>query len=104
MEQHGVRINEEALNETGNQFRTRMEELEHQIYELAGEEFLLTSPRQVGAVLFEKLKISDKAKKTKTGQYSTSEITVMLEVKSSDQVEDVIKKLKTLPEVIDVHR
>lgn len=73
MERNGVTLDTEAIEETGNLFRTRMETLEKEIYDLAGEEFLLTSPRQVGVILFEKLKISDKVKKTKTGQYSTSE-------------------------------
>ena len=73
MERNGVVLDTKALEETGRLFRDRMETLEREIYELAGEEFLLTSPRQVGVVLFEKLKISDKVKKTKTGQYSTSE-------------------------------
>ena len=102
MEQHGVRINEEALNETGNQFRTRMEELEHQIYELAGEEFLLTSPRQVGAVLFEKLKISDKAKKTKTGQYSTSE-EVLEGLRSKHPIVDLILRHRALKKLLSTY-
>lgn len=73
MERNGVVLDTAALEETGQLFRSRMEALEREIYDLAGEEFLLTSPRQVGVILFEKLKISDKVKKTKTGQYSTSE-------------------------------
>lgn len=73
MERNGVVLDTAAIEETGRLFRSRMEALEKEIYTLAGEEFLLTSPRQVGVVLFEKLKISDKVKKTKTGQYSTSE-------------------------------
>lgn len=73
IEQNGVRLDTEALEETGRQFRDRLHELEMDIYRLAGREFTITSPKQVGEVLFEDLKISDKAKKTKTGQYSTSE-------------------------------
>lgn len=73
MERNGVTLDTTAIEETGHLFRERMETLEKEIYDLAGEEFLLTSPRQVGVILFEKLKISDKVKKTKTGQYSTSE-------------------------------
>ena len=73
IERNGVVLDTNAIEETGTLFRERMEQLEREIYELAGEEFLLTSPRQVGVILFEKLKISDKVKKTKTGQYSTSE-------------------------------
>ncbi len=73
MEMAGVRLDLQALEETERQFRERMAALETDIYDLAGHSFTLTSPRQVGEVLFDELKISDKAKKTKTGQYSTSE-------------------------------
>ena len=73
MERNGVTLDTEALNETGNQFRQRMERLETEIYELAGHAFLLTSPRQVGEVLFDELKLNEKAKKTKSGQYQTGE-------------------------------
>lgn len=73
MERNGVRLDTEALAETGNQFNQRLEELEREIYELAGHPFLLTSPRQVGEVLFDELKLNEKAKKTKSGQYSTGE-------------------------------
>ena len=102
MEQHGVRINEEALNETGNQFRTRMEELEQQIYELAGEEFLLTSPRQVGTILFEKLHVSDKAKKTKTGQYSTSE-EVLEGLRTKHPIIDLILRHRALKKLLSTY-
>lgn len=73
MEQNGVRLDTEALRQTGDDFRARLHTLEEEVYTLAGHEFTLTSPKQVGTVLFEELKISDKARKTKTGQYSTSE-------------------------------
>ena len=71
MERNGVVLDTKALAETGNHFRQRMEQLEREVYELAGHPFLLTSPRQVGEVLFEELKLNEKAKKTKSGQYST---------------------------------
>ena len=73
MEMTGVRIDTEALRETSEAFTARMEELERRIYELAGETFNIASPKQVGEVLFGKLKIIDKPKKTKTGQFVTSE-------------------------------
>ena len=73
MEQNGVRLDTEALRQTGDDFRARLHTLEEEVYTLAGHEFTITSPKQVGTVLFEELKISDKARKTKTGQYSTSE-------------------------------
>lgn len=73
MERNGVRLDTQALAETGQHFRQRMQQLESEIYELAGHPFLLTSPRQVGEVLFDELKLNDKAKKTKSGQYQTGE-------------------------------
>ena len=73
MERNGVRIDTAALKETGNAFCTEMEQLEKEIFEMAGHEFLLTSPRQVGEVLFGEMGLNEKARKTKSGQYSTSE-------------------------------
>lgn len=73
IEQNGVRLDTEALQQTGDDFRARLQTLEEEVYALAGHEFTITSPKQVGTVLFEELKVSEKARKTKTGQYSTSE-------------------------------
>lgn len=73
MERNGVCLDTAALEETGRNFTERMQQLETEIYDLAGHEFTITSPKQVGAVLFDELQISAKVKKTKTGQYSTSE-------------------------------
>ena len=73
MERNGVCLDTAALEETGRNFTERMQQLETEIYELAGHEFTITSPKQVGTVLFDELQISAKVKKTKTGQYSTSE-------------------------------
>ncbi len=73
MERHGVRLDTAALAETGSLFSERMAALENEIFELAGHPFSITSPRQVGEVLFDELKLSAKAKKTSKGQYSTSE-------------------------------
>lgn len=73
MERNGVVLDTEALAETGRHFTERMEQLEKDIFDLAGHPFLLTSPRQVGEVLFDELKLNEKAKKTKSGQYSTGE-------------------------------
>lgn len=73
MERNGVRLDTKALDEVRVTFNRRMQELEREIYELAGESFNIASPRQVGEILFGKLQIVEKAKKTKTGQYQTSE-------------------------------
>lgn len=73
LESNGVRIDTEALKQTSEHFTVRLQEIEKEIYELAEETFNIASPKQVGEILFDKLKITDKAKKTKTGQYVTSE-------------------------------
>ena len=73
MERNGVCIDTEALKETSTLYTKEMNRLEEEIHALAGEPFNIASPKQVGEVLFEKLKISEKPKKTKTGQYVTSE-------------------------------
>jgi DNA polymerase-1 len=73
MERNGARIDTAALKETSTLFGKRLADIEEEIYNLAGEPFNIASPRQVGDILFGKLKIVDKPKKTKTGQYVTSE-------------------------------
>lgn len=73
MERNGVRIDTEALKETSRHFTARMHQIEEEVHQLAGMEFNIASPKQVGEVLFDRLKIVEKAKKTKTGQYVTSE-------------------------------
>ena len=73
MEMNGVRIDTESLKDTSGVLTSRMKEIESRIYELAGTEFNIASPKQVGEVLFDRLKIVEKAKKTKTGQYVTNE-------------------------------
>lgn len=73
IEMTGVRIDTASLKETSAILTKRMLEIEERIYELAGEHFNIASPKQVGDILFGKMKIIEKPKKTKTGQYVTSE-------------------------------
>ena len=73
METTGVRLDTEALAETSKVLTERMKQIERNIYELAGHEFNIASPKQVGEVLFGEMKIVEKPKKTKTGQYVTYE-------------------------------
>ncbi len=73
MEYNGIRLDEEALKETSEKFTARLKAIEDEIHEIAQENFNVGSPKQVGEILFDKLKIDSKAKKTKTGQYVTSE-------------------------------
>ena len=90
MELNGVCLDTESLTETRRVFTERMQAYERHAYELAGEEFNISSPKQVGDILFEKMKIIDKAKKTKTGQYVTSE-EVLLQLKDrAPIVEDIL--------------
>lgn len=73
MERNGVRLDTDSLKETSQILTARMNDIEQEIYQLAGEEFNIASPRQVGDILFGKMKIVEKPKKTKTGQFVTSE-------------------------------
>lgn len=73
MEMEGVCLDTESLAETNKLFNARLAEIESKIYEQAGQQFNIQSPRQVGDILFGKLRLVEKPKKTKTGQYVTSE-------------------------------
>ena len=73
MEMNGVRIDTDSLRQTSASFTGRMTEIEHEVYAMAGMQFNISSPKQVGEVLFDRMHISDNVKKTKSGQYSTSE-------------------------------
>lgn len=73
MERNGVCIDSAALKETSLLYTEKMQQLEQEIHRLAGEAFNIASPKQVGEILFDKLKIIEKPKKTKKGQYVTSE-------------------------------
>ncbi len=91
MEIGGVRIDTESLKETSKVLTNRMIEIEKRIYELAGEEFNIASPKQVGDILFSKLKITDKPKKTKTGQFVTSEEVLQQLKGKSEIVADILE-------------
>ncbi len=73
METEGVKLDVGALKEYSLQLKQEIDVVEKEIYELAGEKFNVASPKQLGVILFEKLKIIEKPKKTKTNQYSTGE-------------------------------
>ena len=73
MEENGVMLDKEALRQFAVELEAALLELRDSIYELSGEEFNISSPKQLGEILFDKLKISSDAKKTKTKQYSTGE-------------------------------
>ena len=90
MELNGVCLDTEALKDTSEIFTTRMKQLEQTIYEEAGETFNISSPKQVGEILFGKMNILEKPKKTKTGQYVTSEEVLQSLKGKSPIVEDIL--------------
>lgn len=90
MEMNGVRIDTDSLSETSQILTARMKELEQRIYSLAGEEFNIASPKQVGDILFGKMKIMEKPKKTKTGQYVTNEEVLQSLKGKSEIVGDIL--------------
>jgi DNA polymerase-1 len=102
MEMTGVKIDTDALAETSKQLTNRMMEIESHIYELAGGEFNISSPKQVGEILFEKLKIVEKAKKTKTGQYVTSE-EVLQQLKNKHEIVEEILEYRGLKKLIGTY-
>ena len=89
MEMNGVRLDTKALAETSRTLTDRMKQIEQNIYKLAGHEFNIASPKQVGEVLFGEMKIVDKPKKTKTGQFVTSE-EVLQQLRSKAPIVDDI--------------
>ncbi len=112
MEMNGVRIDVEALQQSSVILTQEMKRIEQEIFNLAGTEFNISSPKQVGEILFDRLKIDEKMKKTKTGQYSTSE-EVMEKLRSKHPIVGKIleyrgvKKLlstyiDTLPELVNL--
>ena len=102
MEMNGVCLDTASLAETSKQFTARMNEIEQRIYELAGEQFNIASPKQVGEILFDKLKIVDKAKKTKTGQYVTSE-EVLQQLKNKHEIVADILEHRGLKKLIGTY-
>ena len=102
MEMNGVCLDTESLAETSKQFTARMNEIEQRIYELAGQQFNIASPKQVGEILFDKLKIVEKAKKTKTGQYVTSE-EVLQQLKNKHEIVADILEHRGLKKLIGTY-
>ena len=95
MELEGIRIDIDALNDFSKELESRILELNEGVQTIAGIPFNLASPKQLGQVLFEHLKLVDKAKKTKTGQYSTSEET-LLKLKGKHEIIDDILEFRQL--------
>ncbi len=90
IERNGARIDENSLAETSRTFTERMNSIEKDIREVAGQEINISSPKQIGELLFDTLKLDSKAKKTKTGQYVTDEATLMALKSKHPVVEQIL--------------
>lgn len=102
MENNGVRIDTEALNQSSEILTREMTGLEKEIHLQAGIEFNVSSPAQVGEILFDKLHLDPKAKKTKTGQYSTSE-DVLEKIRSRHVIVDMILDYRGLKKLLSTY-
>jgi len=102
MELTGVRLDAESLKETSKVLTTRLVETEERIYALAGSPFNISSPRQVGEVLFGRLKLLEKPKKTKTGQYVTNE-EVLQSLKHKHEIVDKILEYRGLKKLLSTY-
>ena len=102
MEMNGVRLDTKALAETSRTLTDRMKQIEQNIYNLAGHEFNIASPKQVGEVLFGEMKIVDKPKKTKTGQFVTSE-EVLQQLRSKAPIVDDILAHRGLKKLLGTY-
>src|SRR5690606_998469 len=91
MEREGIRLDRDSLSELSKGLDTDIKSLEAKIYEQAGEEFNIASPKQLGDILFDKLKLVDKPKKTKTGQYSTAEDVLSYLAKDHEIIQNVLE-------------
>ena len=102
MELNGVCLDTDSLKETEHIFKERMARYEHHAYELAGETFNISSPKQVGDILFGKMQLVDKPKKTRTGQYVTSE-EVLLQLRDKAPIVDDILNYRGLKKLLGTY-
>ena len=102
MEKAGVRVDAEKLKQAEQVLTVELNQLEQRIYDLAGEKININSPRQVGELLFDKLKLDTKAKKSKTGQYSTSE-EVLVALKDRHAIVGLILDFRAAQKLINTY-
>jgi DNA polymerase-1 len=102
MERNGVRIDSEALKQSSEILTAEAIKIEEEIHQMAGYSFNVASPAQVGEVLFDRLKLDDKAKKTKTGQYSTSE-DVLEKIRSKHPIVEKILDFRGLKKLLSTY-
>ena len=102
MEIEGINLDVKFLKKLSERTTNELEDITKEIYELAGEEFNISSPKQLGEVLFDKMKITNKPKKTKTGQYSTSE-EVLNELSSKSDLVKLVLKFRSISKLLNTY-
>ena len=102
MESAGIALDVEMLKKYSKELSTDLEQLILKIYELAGEEFNIASPKQMGEILFEKMRLAKKPKKTKSGQYSTSEET-LLKLKENHPIIEQILEFRAIKKLLSTY-
>ena len=102
MEIEGINLDVKFLKKLSERTTNELEDITKEIYDLAGEEFNISSPKQLGEVLFDKIKITNKPKKTKTGQYSTSE-EVLNELSSKSDLVKLVLKFRSISKLLNTY-
>lgn len=102
MEWEGVRIDVDALHTISINLTQKLSEIENKVYEIVGSPFNLSSPKQVGEIIFDKLQLDEKARKTKTGQYSTSE-EVLESLRGKHPVIDLILEYRGIKKLLSTY-
>ena len=102
MEIEGINLDVKFLKKLSERTTNELKDITKNIYELAGEEFNISSPKQLGEVLFDKIKITNKPKKTKTGQYSTSE-EVLNELSSKSDLVKLVLKFRSISKLLNTY-
>lgn len=102
MEQHGARIDTQELAELSRSYTERLHAMEAEAYQLAGGEFNISSPMQVGEVLFGRMKIDPKAKRTKRGAYSTTE-EILEKHRANHPIVDLILRIRALRKLLTTY-
>ena len=102
METEGINLDVKFLKNLSKRTTEELGKITKKIFELSGEEFNISSPKQLGEILFEKMKISDKPKKTKTGQYSTSEET-LTELASKNDIVKLVLEYRSISKLLNTY-
>ena len=102
MEIEGINLDVKFLKQLSQNTRVELEKITKKIFELSGEEFNISSPKQLGEILFDKMKISSKPKKTKTGQYSTSE-EVLTELATKNEVVKLVLDFRSISKLLNTY-